>query len=89
MDLVDLVGMYFALSRIPGRGHSKVLTAGIGWGTAELLLTRVFAIWVGAKGVEFNWRYIQLGLDANISLVSSAAELQQYLTNCSIYFKIY
>lgn len=70
MDLVDLVGMYFALSRIPGRGHAKVLTAGIGWGTAELLLTRVFAIWVGAKGVEFNWRYIQLGLDANISLVS-------------------
>jgi len=73
MDLVDLLGMYLALSRIPGRGHSKVLTAGIGWGTAELILTRVFAIWVGAKGIEFNWRYIQMALDANISLVHNVA----------------
>lgn len=69
MDLVDLVGMYVALSRIPGRGHAKVLTAGIGWGTAELVFTRVLALWVGAKGVEFNWIYIQMSLDANISLV--------------------
>jgi len=73
MDLVDLIGMYIALSRIPGRGHMKVLTAGIGWGTAELLLTRAFAIWVGAKGVEFNWRYIQMALDANTSLVHNVA----------------
>jgi len=77
IDLADLIGMYIALSRIPGRGHSKILTAGIGWGTAELVLTRFLAIWVGAKGVEFNWRYIQMSLDANICLVQhiSAAAL--------------
>jgi len=71
MDLADLIGLHVALSRIPGRGHAKILTAGIGWGTAELIFSRVLAIWVGAKGVEFNWRYIQMGLDANISLVCS------------------
>lgn len=61
--------MYIALSRIPGRGHSKCLTAGIGWGTAELFLSRFLTIWVGAKGIEFNWRYIQMSFDANISMV--------------------
>jgi hypothetical protein len=26
-------------------------------------------LWVGARGIEFDWRYIQLSLDSNISLV--------------------
>jgi len=69
IDLADLIGMYIALSRIPGRGHSKCLTAGIGWGTAELILSRFLTIWVGAKGIEFNWRYIQMSFDANISMI--------------------
>lgn len=72
IDLADLIGMYIALSRIPGRGHSKCLTAGIGWGTAELVLSRFLTIWVGAKGIEFNWRYIQMSFDANISMVRIA-----------------
>jgi len=36
VDLADLVGLYFILDNIPGKGHSKVLTAGIGWATAEV-----------------------------------------------------
>jgi hypothetical protein len=35
---------------------------------AELVLTLVF-LWVGARGVEFNWCYIQKSLYANILLV--------------------
>lgn len=88
MDLVDLIGLYIALSRIPGRGHPKVLTAGIGWGTAELLLTRVFAIWVGAKGVEFNWRYIQMALDANIGLVRDYNSRELFVSVIIKYSKI-
>lgn len=30
--------MYIVLARIPGKGHSKVLTAGIGWASAEVLI---------------------------------------------------
>jgi len=73
IDLADLVGMYIALSRIPGRGHPKILTCGIGWGCAELILTRFLVLWVGAKGIEFNWRYIQQSLDANICLIQHLA----------------
>lgn len=36
----------------------------------ELAVTRVVPLWVGARGVEFDWKYIQMSFDANISLVS-------------------
>ncbi len=37
----------------------KILVAGLGWAMAELVLTRLVFLWVGARGVEFDWRYIQ------------------------------
>ena len=40
VDLADLVGMYFVMSRIAGRGQLKFMVAGIGWATAELVMTR-------------------------------------------------
>merc|ERR1711974_197295 len=36
---------------------------------AEFLLTRVIFLWVGARGIEFDWKYIQKSLDSNVSLV--------------------
>lgn len=41
-----------------------------GWATAELVMTRLVPLWVGARGVEFDWKYIQMSFDANVSLVS-------------------
>ncbi|NXS78691.1 TM147 protein, partial [Erpornis zantholeuca] len=32
-------------------------------------LPRCVPLWVGARGVEFDWRHLQMGLDSNISLV--------------------
>lgn len=57
------------LNGIPGKGHAKVLTAGIGWAGAEVLLTRFLLLWVGARGAEFDWKYIQKSLESNINLV--------------------
>lgn len=70
IDLLDYVGKYLVLSSIPGKGHAKVLTAGIGWAGAEVILTRFLDLWVGARGAEFDWKYIQNSLDSNICLVS-------------------
>merc|ERR1712048_793950 len=36
VDMADLVGIYFVMSRVAGRGSVKVLVAGLGWGFAEL-----------------------------------------------------
>lgn len=69
VDLVDLLGIYLVMQRVAGKGHVKVMVAGLGWSFAELLFTRVVFLWFGAKGVEFDWRYIQNSFDANISLV--------------------
>jgi hypothetical protein len=69
VDLADLAGLYFVLMRIPGKGHAKVLTAGVGWAGAELILSRILMLWVGARGAEFDWKYIQKCLESNISLV--------------------
>merc|ERR1719216_499034 len=69
VDMADLVGIYLVMSRVSGKGSVKVLIAGLGWAFAELVLTRLVFLWVGARGVEFDWRYIQKALDANISLL--------------------
>ncbi|XP_022907188.1 BOS complex subunit TMEM147 [Onthophagus taurus] len=69
VDLIDLGGLYVVLNSIPGKGHSKVLTAGIGWATAEVILSRALLLWVGARGAEFDWKYIQKCLESNVSLV--------------------
>jgi len=69
VDIADLVGIYFVMQRVAGKGSVKILVAGLGWAMAELVLTRLVFLWVGARGVEFDWKYIQKCLDANISLV--------------------
>lgn len=69
MDLADIAGIYFILQSIPGKGHAKVMTAGIGWAGAEILLTRFLLLWVGARGTEFDWKYTQKCLESNINLV--------------------
>ena len=58
------------MNSIPGKGHAKVLTAGIGWASAEVILTRFLLLWFGARGAEFDWKYIQKSLESNISLVN-------------------
>lgn len=69
VDLADLVGLSVIMSRIAGKGNTKVLIAGLGWAGAELVLSRLLVLWVGARGTEFDWIYIQKSFDANISMV--------------------
>jgi hypothetical protein len=55
---------------IPGKGHAKVLTAGVGWAGADILLSQFHSLWFGARGAEFDWVYIQKSFDSNTILVS-------------------
>jgi hypothetical protein len=45
------------------------MVAGLGWAFAEFLLTRVLFLWVGARGVEFDWRYLHKSFESNVALV--------------------
>merc|ERR1712020_652414 len=69
VDTTDLIGLYLIIQRVAGKGQVKVLCAGLGWAFAELILTRLIFLWVGARGIEFDWKYIQKSFDANISLL--------------------
>merc|ERR1712079_182067 len=70
VDLADLIGLYMIMQRfVAGKGTVKILVAGVGWAFAEFLLTRVIFLWVGARGIEFDWKYMQKSFDANINLV--------------------
>ncbi|XP_074652696.1 BOS complex subunit TMEM147-like [Tubulanus polymorphus] len=69
VDLTDLIGLHFIMSQIAGKGQLKFMVAGLGWATAELIMTKFLPLWIGARGVEFDWKYIQLSLEANICLV--------------------
>ena len=46
-------------------------------------MTRLVPLWVGARGVEFDWKYIQMSFDANVSLVSGS-HLQHGQIFCKI-----
>lgn len=41
-----------------------------GWASADAIATRFLPLWVGARGTEFDWKYIQSGFIANFNLVS-------------------
>merc|ERR1712001_793043 len=69
VDTADIVGLYLIIQRVAGKGQVKVLVAGLGWAFAELILTRIIFLWVGARGIEFDWKYIQNSFDAHINLI--------------------
>lgn len=71
-DLLDFVGLTFVLSRIPGKGHSKLLIAAVGWASAEIILSKGLTLWK-ARGAEFSWIYTQKSLESNILLVTTIA----------------
>jgi hypothetical protein len=67
-DLLDFIGLSFVLTKIPGKGHNKLLIAAVGWSTAEIVLTNGLTLWK-ARGAEFSWLYTQKSLESNILLV--------------------
>ncbi|KPJ05544.1 Transmembrane protein 147 [Papilio xuthus] len=72
VDFADLLGLYFALNSVPGKGHAKILTSAIGWASAEVVVSRSVLLWVGAPGSEFDWRYVRSCAEANVALVQHA-----------------
>jgi hypothetical protein len=46
-----------------------LLLYGIGWSTAEAIVSYLIPLWIGARGMEFSWQYIEMGVTSNINLV--------------------
>ncbi|KAJ8944410.1 hypothetical protein NQ318_023183 [Aromia moschata] len=63
---VDLADLFYLGS---GKGHSKVLNGWNWMGHGQVILSRALLLWVGARGAEFDWIYIQKCLESNILLM--------------------
>ncbi|KAG7037832.1 Pentatricopeptide repeat-containing protein [Cucurbita argyrosperma subsp. argyrosperma] len=74
IGLIDVAGLYFALTQLTYRNISqnhKFQAVGLGWAFADSVLHRLAPLWIGARGLEFTWDYILQGLEANANLVLS------------------
>ena len=40
-----------------------------GWAFAEAIISYLAPLWIGARGVEFDWANIQMGMRSNVGLV--------------------
>uniref|UniRef100_H2Z024 BOS complex subunit TMEM147 n=1 Tax=Ciona savignyi TaxID=51511 RepID=H2Z024_CIOSA len=66
----QLVKMLTLATFFPSLEQSTaVLIAGVGWAGAQVLFSYFLSFWVGARGLEFDWKYIQMALDSNITLI--------------------
>ena len=39
-----------------------------GWAGADAVFSKILPLWVGARGAEFSWEYLQMGMDANLRI---------------------
>jgi hypothetical protein len=53
----DLVGLAFLLNRRP-----NIFVIGFGWSFAESVVVRLLPLWIGSKGFQFNYQYLQIGM---------------------------
>lgn len=73
VDVGDLIGFYFILNNTSAKGELRFLIAGMGWASAEFVMTRFVPFWIGARGTEFDWKYIQMSLESNLNLMQHLA----------------
>lgn len=73
LNLIELVGVHTAMQTIPSLGRfthtDRVQAVGLGWSFGEALAKYLFPLWLGARGLEFSWEYIGMGVESNINLL--------------------
>jgi len=72
VSVVDFIGLQFALQR-PYLGrfdhHVRILAVTLGWSVAESVMTYLVPLWLGARGLEFSWEYLEMGIASNVNLL--------------------
>lgn len=77
--VVRIVGAYFTIQNIPNLGRFgnnygiRILVVVLGWAGAEALLHYLAPLWLGARGKEFSWEYLELGVLSNLHILLHGA----------------
>jgi len=70
----DVLGVFLIMNYVRlNISDLKILAVGLGWATGESFVMRLAPLWIGARGNEFDWSYIVMAVESNISLVLSIA----------------
>jgi len=65
----DLLGIYLLLNYVRGDGTIKWLAVGLAWASADSVLKRLAPLWIGARSLEFDWKYVSMSIEANFGLI--------------------
>jgi len=70
IGMLEVVAMSLVYQYLLGAmaRNEKVLALGLGWALAESLLMRLFPMWFGARELEFEWTWIAMAIEANLSI---------------------
>jgi hypothetical protein len=71
VSLLDIAALSYVLKQRYNRGDNegRIIGAGMGWASARSVLTRIVPLWIGTRGLEFEWRFVVDAVEANIELV--------------------
>eukprot|EP00297_Palpitomonas_bilix_P018456 CAMPEP_0113893830 /NCGR_PEP_ID=MMETSP0780_2-20120614/16330_1 /TAXON_ID=652834 /ORGANISM="Palpitomonas bilix" /LENGTH=190 /DNA_ID=CAMNT_0000884203 /DNA_START=178 /DNA_END=750 /DNA_ORIENTATION=+ /assembly_acc=CAM_ASM_000599 len=69
-NLVDIaVLVLLALNYRSSSRESLAFGVALGWAFIESFTTNIAPLWVGARGSEFDWKYIGMGVKSNMRLI--------------------
>jgi len=70
---IEFVGAHVALSSIPNLSKfshgMRILCVGLGWSFTEACVLYFIPLWMGARGSEFSWEFIEMGIASNIDML--------------------
>eukprot|EP00697_Spironema_sp_BW2_P009584 gnl/Spiro4/24537_TR12166_c0_g1_i1.p1 gnl/Spiro4/24537_TR12166_c0_g1~~gnl/Spiro4/24537_TR12166_c0_g1_i1.p1 ORF type:complete len:234 (-),score=43.53 gnl/Spiro4/24537_TR12166_c0_g1_i1:122-823(-) len=74
VNLIEPFGLYLTFSDsltnyISGSMEQKIIGVGITWAFTESLIHRLLPLWIGARGVEFDWVYTFTAIEANLAML--------------------
>ncbi|KAH8854151.1 Transmembrane protein 147 [Schistosoma japonicum] len=69
--LLEIIIITLIVRRPLFRSEFNVVASSVGWSIASLIATKYVPIWVGTRGLEFDWRYLCLSYEANLDLVDT------------------
>lgn len=73
VNVMEVVGAHVTLLLIPNLSKfshpHRILCVGVGWSFVQSLALYFIPLWIGARGTEFSWEYMLMGVASNVNLL--------------------
>jgi len=76
---IELIGAHVAISSIPNLSKfshgMRIMCVGLGWSFTQAMVQYLIPLWLGARGMEFSWEFIEMGIAANLDMLLNMSML--------------